>query len=121
MLATAMLHFYERMCPRRHSDPAAHPDSAKKAVQSVVRTHRVRSIHMVSLECWFKKNMPGAVFLEGLGYIFSTARSRRDHYLVCTRLATAAQVVVGSHCICSFATLAASFYVATSLYCSSGS
>ena len=50
LLASAMLHFYERMCPRRRSDPAAHPDSAKKAIQSVVRSHRVRGIYMVSLE-----------------------------------------------------------------------
>jgi len=50
LLATAMLHFYERMVPRRHASPAAHPDSSKKLIQSVARTHLVRGIKMVSLE-----------------------------------------------------------------------
>ena len=50
LLATAMLHFYERMMPRRHSSPAAHLDSSKKLIQSVARTHLVRGIKMVSLE-----------------------------------------------------------------------
>ena len=50
LLATFMMHLYEHMCPRRHSDPAAHPDSAKKGAQSIVRTHKVRGIYLVSLE-----------------------------------------------------------------------
>ena len=50
LLASAMLHFYETMVPRRHSDPAAKPDSAKKIIESVVRSHRVRGVTMVSLE-----------------------------------------------------------------------
>ena len=50
LLATAMLHVYERMCPRRHSDPAAHPNSSKKLIESVARSHLVRGIKMVSLE-----------------------------------------------------------------------
>ena len=50
MLASAMLYFYETMFPRRHSDPAAKPDSAKKIIESVARSHRVCGVTMVSLE-----------------------------------------------------------------------
>jgi hypothetical protein len=50
LLASAMLYFYETMFPRRHSDPAAKPDSAKKIIESVARSHRVRGVTMVSLE-----------------------------------------------------------------------
>ena len=50
LLATAMLHFYEHMVPRRRANPAAHPDSSKKLIQSVLRTHLVRGIKMVSIE-----------------------------------------------------------------------
>lgn len=50
LLASAMMHFYETMHPRRSSDPAAHPPSAKKIIESIRRTHLVRSITMVSLE-----------------------------------------------------------------------
>ena len=50
LLSTAMLHFYERMHPRRHSDPAAKPISAEKIIESVARSHWTRGIRMVDLK-----------------------------------------------------------------------
>ena len=49
-MASAMLHAYENMYPRRRSDPAADPRSAQKYIESVRRTHRVKSITMASME-----------------------------------------------------------------------
>ena len=45
-----MLSYYEHMLPRRRSDPAADPRSAKKYIESVARTHLTMGIKMVSLE-----------------------------------------------------------------------
>ena len=50
LLASAMLHFYENMHPRRNSDPAASPVSAKKIIESIARTHFTRGIKMVDLK-----------------------------------------------------------------------
>ena len=50
LMASAMLHAYENMYPRRRSDPAADPRSAQKYIESVRRTHRVKGITMASME-----------------------------------------------------------------------
>ena len=48
-LASAILHAYENMYPRRRSDPAADPRSAQKYIESLRRTHRVKGITMASM------------------------------------------------------------------------
>ena len=50
LMASAMLHAYENMYPRRRSDPAADPRSAQKYIEAVRRTHRVKGITMASME-----------------------------------------------------------------------
>ena len=50
LLASAMLSYYEHMHPRRKSDPAADPRSAKKYIESIARTHLTFGIRMVSLD-----------------------------------------------------------------------
>ena len=49
LLVAFLIHVYDRMRPRRHSDPAADPRSAKKNVEAIRRRHVVRGITMVSM------------------------------------------------------------------------
>ena len=47
---SALMHFYDQMHPRRRSDPAADPRSAKKVLEGVSQRHTVRGIKMVSMQ-----------------------------------------------------------------------
>ena len=49
LLVSAMMHFYDQMHPRRRTDPAANPGSAKKVIEGVARRHVVRGIKMVPM------------------------------------------------------------------------
>ena len=49
LLVSAMMHFYDQMHPRRRTDPAANPGSAKKVIEGVARRHIVRGIKMVPM------------------------------------------------------------------------
>ena len=64
-MASAMMHFYETMHPRRSSDPAAHPPSAKKVIESIRRTHLVR---MSIVPFLYSKSAPGGGAIPRLAY-----------------------------------------------------
>ena len=49
LCVSAMMHFYDQMHPRRRTDPAANPGSAKKVIEGVARRHVVRGIKMVPM------------------------------------------------------------------------
>ena len=50
LCVSALMHFYDQMRPRRRTDPAADPRSAKKVLEGVARRHAVRGIKMVSMQ-----------------------------------------------------------------------
>ena len=49
LCVAAMVQLYEKMLPRRKSDPAADPRSAAKKIEAVRRRHSVRGITMVDM------------------------------------------------------------------------